>query len=520
MGGILSISSRNIEKPFVRIRGIYSTALTKMLLDNNYIIVQPSEEITKRFNLEPKIVSPHIDIWDKENKQGIHIETFPQFTDKLVNLFQTNFEDSVIRYEKFQVGAIYKGVIYRPAPWGGMIVKLTPNLEGHLPENEIEHQRFSIGDTVVVEVKNPKGNHGYPLLSTKVSVPGDLAVLIPEETVRISHKIRGPTRSRLLEIGQILRPDGWGIIWRTSAHHADPEELKEEVDFLIHEAEKLGEAMEKAPALTKIRNGLDNLEIEFPFESKEKLDKIRGDVLPTIKGHHWYKSFSNSLTEIIDFSEKILSQKLDIETLSEAISQYVMAEKFPREGDLIKIQHVKINGREIILGPARLILSKKNGKNTELMMYRRFKPGGFYDGIEAPKEVGDYGITIARSGDDKLITAYFDVNNKLKGIYLNLNTPIEVYGTKIRYIDLEIDVVVNVNGGMKILDTQKLEEYYNNRSITEKIFNQTKEKAEMYREWLRNGGINEIMDKCEEVRNKLSEEEEEDEETDEFNDIF
>ena len=520
MDSIMSISSRNIERPFVRVRGIYSTALTKLFLDNDFTIVQPSEEIIKRFNFEPKIVSPHIDVWDKENKQGVHIETFPQFTERLVNLFQSTLEDVVIRYEKFQVGSIYKGVVYRPAPWGGMIVKLTPNLEGHLPENELEYQKFSIGDTVVVEIKNPRGNHGYPTLSTKISVPGDLAVLIPEETVRISHKIKGPTRSKLLEIGQILRPDGWGIIWRTSAHYADLEELKEEIDFLIHETEKLGDAMEKAPALTKIRSGLDNLEIEFPLKSKDKLDEIRGKVVPTIKGHHWYKSFSNSLTEIIDFSEKILSNKMDIGTLGEAVSEYVLEEKFPKVGELVKIQHIKINGREIILGPARLIISKRNGKNVELIMYRRFKPGGFYDGIEAPKEVGDYGITIAKSGDDKLITTYFDVNNKLKGIYLNLNTPIEIYGSRIRYIDLEIDVVVNVNGGMKILDTQRLEEYHKNRNISEKIFNQTKEKAEMYKEWLKNGGINEIMDKCGEVRDKLSEEEEEEEETDEFSDLF
>lgn len=429
---MLSIITTRKDKPLVRIRGIYATALTKIFLDNGFEIVQPSPEIVERFNLESSFLSPHIDIWDKENKQGIKMEIFPQFKDDVIDLLYEKLGVIVVRYEKFQVGSVYKGVIYRPAPWGGFIVKLTPNSEGILPENELEFKRLNIGDTVVVEVKNPRSSHGYPLLSTKISVPGDLAVLIPEETVRISHKIKGPIRSKLLEIGQIIRPDGWGIIWRTSAQYVDLDVLKEEIELLNREVEKLNHFVEKAPALTKIRNGLDNVEIEFSQIAKKNLDDIRSKVLPTVDGHHQYKAFSNALTEIVDFSEKILAKNIDVKELSGSIKEYILKYKFPKPGDLIKIQHVKINGREIILGPAKLVITKMVNGSTELIMYRRFKPGGYYDGIEAIKEVGDYGITMAKLEDDKLITAYFDINNRLKGIYLNLNTPIEIYGSNLR----------------------------------------------------------------------------------------
>ena len=507
----LRIPIRETEKPYVRIRGIYSTALTKIFLDNDFEIVQPSEEIRERFNLEEKILSPHIDIWDKDDKQGIKIETLPKYRSKIIDLFSTNFYDTIFRYEKIQDGSIYKGVIYRPAPWGGLIIKLTPNLEGLLPQNEVEFQKFSIGDTLVVEVKNPRGPHGLPLLSTKISIPGDYAVLIPEETVRISHKIHGSKRTKLLEIGHVIRPDGWGIIWRTSALYADVEDLKEEVERLTDEAEKLHEVALNSPALTKIREGLDILEVEFPANSKKKLDEIRSKVVPTVRGHHWYKSFSNNLTEIIDFSEKTLAKKVDMETLSNAIEEYVKKHKFPKEGDLIKIHHKKINGREIFLGPARLVLIDNSEEFPEFRMYRRFKPGGFYDGIEAQKEVGDYGITIAKMFDDKLITVYYDINNKLKGIYLNLNTPIEVYNKEVRYIDLEIDVVININGETKILDSKKLEDYTKSNNVTEKIYKETIERAEKYKKWLEEEGLKQILKKCEEVIDKITEEETEEE---------
>ena len=504
----LKLPMRDVEKPYVRIRGIYTTALTKLFLDNNFEIVQPSEEIRARFELEEKNYSPHIDVNDLPNRQGIIVESLPKYTKSVIKLLQENFDDAIFRYEPVQNSAIYKAVIYRPSPWGGLILKLTPNLEGVLPQNELEYQKFSIGDPIIVEVKDPKGEHGLPTVSTKISVPGEFAVLIPEETVKVSHKIKGQTRSKLIELGHVIRPDGWGIIWRTSAMYADLEILKEEIDRLVEEAKKLMEISKTAPALTKVREGLDIFEVEFPANSKKKLDKIRSKVFPTVDGHHSYKSSPNNFTELVDFSEKILSKYFDISRISEALREYVKKYSLPREGELVKIHHRKINGREIILGPARLIKIVEENGFPEFRMFRRFKPGGFYDGIEAQKEVGDFGITLARIGDDKLITVYYDLEKKLKGVYLNLNTPIEMYGREIRYIDLEIDVVINVNGEVKILDSKRLENYYRNGNISEKLYTTTIKKAEEYKDWLESDGLNEIVEKCESVI-ELAEEQEE-----------
>ncbi len=58
---------------FVKIRGIYTTALTRLLLDSGYAIADPSPEIQKRFSLVPTHRLPEILIKDREDHQGVEI---------------------------------------------------------------------------------------------------------------------------------------------------------------------------------------------------------------------------------------------------------------------------------------------------------------------------------------------------------------------------------------------------------------------------------------------------------------
>ena len=57
----------------LKIRGIYTTALTKFLLDSGYEIADPSAEIQGRFGLRQTRGLPKILIQDREDLQGIHI---------------------------------------------------------------------------------------------------------------------------------------------------------------------------------------------------------------------------------------------------------------------------------------------------------------------------------------------------------------------------------------------------------------------------------------------------------------
>ena len=60
-------------KTLVKIRGIYTTALTKLLLDSGYAIADPSPEVQERFRLAPTHKLPEILIKDQEDHQGVEI---------------------------------------------------------------------------------------------------------------------------------------------------------------------------------------------------------------------------------------------------------------------------------------------------------------------------------------------------------------------------------------------------------------------------------------------------------------
>lgn len=58
----------------VKVRGIYTTALTHILLQGGLTLVQPSPAIVERFGLAPAQGEEEINIYDRPDKQGILIE--------------------------------------------------------------------------------------------------------------------------------------------------------------------------------------------------------------------------------------------------------------------------------------------------------------------------------------------------------------------------------------------------------------------------------------------------------------
>ena len=108
------------------------------------------------------------------------------------------------------------------------------------------------GQTILCQVtKNPIGTKGARL-TQEVSLPGRFVVLIPNsDTYGISKRLPDDERKRLRRILDDVRPAGHGLIVRTAAEGATPDELRRDVTRLLSQWEDIDAKAKrsKAPAL-------------------------------------------------------------------------------------------------------------------------------------------------------------------------------------------------------------------------------------------------------------------------------
>jgi hypothetical protein len=324
-----------------RIRGIYSTALAKLLLDQGFTIVQASQALKERFSLKESDESPDLDINNRRDLQGIRVLGKSEVVNTFLSLLSSRLEDVIVRKWSLTTGGIYPGVT-----------------------KEIE-----------------------------------------------------------------------------------------------------------APAL--ILEGAVSVDVEFPAQSKHILDTVRKEVVPTIDGHHYYKACGQRVSAMLGMAEKMLEKGASHADVDELFRQTVELE-YPSAGAWVRIEHVKLSGKVLNLGPA--LLEAYNSETHALRLHRVFKREGIYDGLAVRKEPDDYAVTQLRLGDWHFKTQYFSKNDQLKGTYINLNTPIELYPFGLRYVDLEADICLWPDGRFEILDHEKLEDSLRNGVVTEKLVETVKAK--------------------------------------------
>jgi ribonuclease E len=97
-------------------------------------------------------------------------------------------------------------------------------------------QLLRAGQTILCQVtKNPIGTKGARL-TQEVSLPGRFVVFIPNsDTYGISKRLADDERKRLRRILDDVRPEGHGLIVRTAAEGATPDELRRDVARLLRQ---------------------------------------------------------------------------------------------------------------------------------------------------------------------------------------------------------------------------------------------------------------------------------------------
>ena len=196
-------------------------------------------------------------------------------------------------------------------------------------------------------------------------------------------------------------------------------------------------------------------EIEFPGFTKSMLDEERNKVLPTVFNHHRLKTFAS---ETVDLMEKrdLINHPEARRSVSENLEKRLIWESYS-PGKEIAIEHVKLDGKIIYLSEGELM--EADFKERKLKLKRsKFKGRSKYDGLNLEKREGDYAITEAKEGDWFYRHTYLRENGELIGWYFNVNTPVEFYPDRIRYVDLEIDLVAWPSGKVEVIDEPILEQ--------------------------------------------------------------
>ena len=453
-----------------RVRGVYSTALTKLLLDHGFEIVQPSLSIKERFRIEERNEPPDLDVRDRRDRQGVHALGRAESINTFKSILQSNLHDVIIREWPVTANGIYKGLIETERA-DSFLVDIG-SATGRIAKGEISNSHMK---QLVVQVERRRVGAKRPALTTEVKIPGKYAILIPERQIKISRKIRDPRdRSRLLKLGREFAPKNWGIIWRTAAKDQPPEKLRNEIAYLAEEGEAVLERAKEAAAPAELWEGSHFLDVEFPAPSKEKLDDIRRSVTETMDRHHYYKACGGNFSVAVDMAERLLETGSLIEEVERLFRQTVGA-GFPTVGSMIDIEHVKLDGRVFHLGEASVDVLDEDESLVEFS--RIVKGEGTYDGLGTCKEPGDRAVTEAKIGGWHYKTRYFSKDGRHKGTYINLNTPIELYPYGIRYVDLEVDVCVWPSGRVGKVDEEKLESAAAEGVVTKRLVETVKKKV-------------------------------------------
>ncbi|MCS7136668.1 MAG: DUF402 domain-containing protein [Nitrososphaerota archaeon] len=217
----------------------------------------------------------------------------------------------------------------------------------------------------------------------------------------------------------------------------------------------------------QVENSQENILLiaTFPLNAKFELDTLRSEVTYTVPWHHFCRAGSESLSLMVSLIEQLLEEGLlQPEKVYATFKEYV-SKLTPRLGSVIRIVHSKLDGRNVVMGPAKVIWRR----DGVVKVRRLILGGGVYDGLNVPKSPGDYAITELRKECMYTVTRYYSFSGNLKGEYYNVCTPVEMYDTYVRYVDLGIDVVRPFGKEPSIIDQDEPKEAYADGKLPEHI---------------------------------------------------
>ncbi|MFB6155225.1 MAG: DUF402 domain-containing protein [Haloferacaceae archaeon] len=439
----------------VRVRGVYTTALTHVLLAAGHEVVQASSPIRRRFDADFETADHDVAVETTGERQGVRVGGERDDAVVVADLAADLGVDTFVWEAAAPHGAVFDGRV-TDTSGGGARVDLGGHT-GYLPFRNTD-EYVDEGDRLRVQVVDPRPpwDGDDPLLDTDVRAYGGLATLVPgRDDVTVDARDTGAARELvgLTDLLSVSAPDGWGTRWQAAATEADTDALTAALERAARRAEVLDGALDEPvsdePRLVAAPTATTWL--WFGRETRLELDALRREVTTTMPGHHRIKATSHDASAGVDFAEALCDLDADA-----AFPFGVVTDQFgPVEGDAVKIGHGKPDGRLIVLGEGEVV---ERGVDGSLAVRREMSPGGEYDALGAPREAGDTALTKFREGRWWYPTVYRDEEGERKGTYVNICTPVECFPEMVRYVDLHVDVVKHGDGTVERVDDDELDE--------------------------------------------------------------
>ncbi|MEM4780315.1 MAG: DUF402 domain-containing protein [Halalkalicoccus sp.] len=438
----------------VRVRGIYATALTRLFSRAGHEVVQASGPIDERFEGEFSAEPAELACETSRDRQGVSLLGTSEALGEARELLAVD-RDTFVWTDPTPFGAVYEGRV--EGTRGGEAVVSLGEDRGYLPFDDAESY-VEEGDSLRVQVTEPTPpwSDDHPRVSTTIRAPtpGGLAALQQDES-----GIDAPDAETagLVDLLSVDIPDGWGVSLGENARGASLAELEDALSRAAELAARIDDGDERPYA---------GAWCWFGRESRFSLDDVRQEAAPTMAGHHRIKAGSSRAGDAVDFAEALC-------TVEEFPIEAVRSQFGPREGDSVAIDHGKPDGRVITLGRGDVV----EAAGDSITLRREMTPGGSYDALGVPREVGDVAVTSLKEGRWWYPTVYRDDAGESKGTYVNVCTPVELFPERARYVDLYVDVIKYPDGSVERVDAEELDEAVERGLVSDALAEKAREVA-------------------------------------------
>ncbi len=318
----------------VKVRGIYSTAITKLLLDAGVHITQSTDILKNTMGIADE-AKPDVMIEDVESKEGVYV--YGSNPREVIEKIKDRLKDSIFSAE--DIGRIYCGIIKEADQKSKSIIITLPGNEEGVLDMKSFWGYVKAGSKILVQSKGTYD--GKIMLSTQLRLFGEHIIIIKNGFTKMSRGIRSSEgRDKLYELAKDLDLKDWGVLWVQGAENCDETELKNELLSLMQKEKEITEKFEACSEPDILYSGMEKYFVMFSKDDKSVLDDIRKGVMPTIPKHHILKSAGYMI--LTDFAENIAGNNSE-EDLSRKISETLLRYG-PLKERIYRLSFTRLNG--------------------------------------------------------------------------------------------------------------------------------------------------------------------------------